>query len=318
MGFTKTTFVNGSTPPINNVNLNNISDGLEFLSNNIGTTSNSGNNYSLTLTNSKYNYDVGIPLTFTSNATNTGGSTLNVNSLGAKTIKKEIEGSLIDIFYGDIAINRSYIVIYDGTYFVLLNPSRRDEYYQASSNNNDSYAISLSNEMIYNFGVYSGLTVRMKADVSNSGSATLSVNSGTAKTIKKVTRSGVVDLTDGDIQAGGLYTLIYDGTYFQLQNPTQQFGITGSFTGDNTNDRFINLGFTPKMVILWIDRGTYKVMTITINNALYGLKLDTTSGGIISTLYNNSNGASITTNGFTITYGGEFNNSGTTTYYSAF
>lgn len=292
--------------------MNNLESEIEFLSNRHATTANTGNAYTLTITNSKYNYDVGHTVVFTANATNTGGATLNVNGKGAKTFKKEIEGSLIDLFYGDIASGRIYEAIYDGTYFILKRPSRRDEFYQASSVGNDAYAVSLSNEMIYNFSVYNGLTVRMKADVSNIGAATLSVNGAAAKTIKKVTNDGVEDLQDNNIIAGGLYTLIFDGTYFQLQNPTQYMPKIGSFTGDATNNRFINVGFTPKMVTLWTTNASnQKIMTFTIHSSIYGVQA-INAGSHIYEMTNSAWGAEITTNGFVISTGGNLNINGYT------
>jgi len=316
MSFSKTVFTNDVSPDINAVNLNNISNELEFLSNKHGTTNNSSNNYSLTLTNSKYNYDVNVCLTFIANATNTGNSTLNINGLGAKTIKKEIEGNLISIFYGDISIGRLYKVIYDGAYFILLNPSKRDECYQANNTGTDSYSLNLSNEMIYNFGVYSGLTIRMKADVTNSGSSSLSIN-GSVKTIKKLTRQGIADLTDGNIQSGGLYTLIYDGTYFILQNPTESGGISGTYVGNGADNRFIDLGFTPKMVTLYSNNGSYRSMVTTVYSGIKGIEWNNYSDGSVKTINGNWNGAEITTNGFIIS-NGNYNSSGVSTYYSAF
>ena len=52
--------------------------------------------------------------------TNTTTVTLNVNSLGAKTIKKNVGGSLANLVAGDITSGRPYDVIYDGTQFVLM------------------------------------------------------------------------------------------------------------------------------------------------------------------------------------------------------
>lgn len=48
---------------------------------------------------------------------NTGSATLNVNSLGAKTIKKEVSTNLSA---GDIAAGQVYMLVYDGTNFQLL------------------------------------------------------------------------------------------------------------------------------------------------------------------------------------------------------
>lgn len=63
---------------------------------------------------------LGLPIAFKANTVNTGAATLNVNSLGAKTIKKNYNEDLAD---GDIKANQIVIVVYDGTNFQLLSPS---------------------------------------------------------------------------------------------------------------------------------------------------------------------------------------------------
>jgi hypothetical protein len=60
-----------------------------------------------------------------------------------------------------------------------------------------------------------GMFVYVKADVVNTGPATINVNSLGQKNIKKIDGS---DLKPGDIPADGLVTLMYDGTNFQLAN----------------------------------------------------------------------------------------------------
>lgn len=64
-------------------------------------------------------YATGQKFSFKANTINTGAATLNVNSLGAKTIKKNYNSDLAD---GDIAANQLVEVIYDGTNFQLLSP----------------------------------------------------------------------------------------------------------------------------------------------------------------------------------------------------
>lgn len=61
-----------------------------------------------------------------------------------------------------------------------------------------------------------------KASATNTGSATLNVSSEGAVTIKKRTSSGIADIAAGDIQQDGVYEVVYDGTYFQLANPSTQ------------------------------------------------------------------------------------------------
>lgn len=63
-----------------------------------------------------------------------------------------------------------------------------------------------------------GQQFTFKAAATNTGSATLNVNSIGAKTIRKKNRgTGTVDVLEaGDIISGGIYTVRYDGTYMQL------------------------------------------------------------------------------------------------------
>lgn len=63
-----------------------------------------------------------------------------------------------------------------------------------------------------------GMAVSFKAAATTTGAATLNLNSLGAKNIyKKDTSTGTVIATEtGDIVSGGVYTVIYDGTQFQL------------------------------------------------------------------------------------------------------
>jgi hypothetical protein len=71
---------------------------------------------SLPVAPTAYSEILGLPIAFRANTPNTGAATLNVNTLGAKTIKKD--GSL-DLETGDIADDQIVIVVYDGTNFQL-------------------------------------------------------------------------------------------------------------------------------------------------------------------------------------------------------
>ena len=63
-------------------------------------------------------YNTGDMYAFKANTVNTGAATLNVNSLGAKTIKKNYNADLAD---GDIKAGQRVHVIYDGTNFQMLS-----------------------------------------------------------------------------------------------------------------------------------------------------------------------------------------------------
>lgn len=64
-------------------------------------------------------YAAGDTYIFKANTINTGACTLNVDSLGAKTIKKNYNSDLAD---GDIKANQLVEVVYDGTNFQMVSP----------------------------------------------------------------------------------------------------------------------------------------------------------------------------------------------------
>ena len=78
------------------------------------------NTYAITLTPAITSYQAGQKFTFKANLANTGTATLNVNGLGAKTIKKL--GGTTNLASGDIAINQMVEVEYNGTDFDMQSP----------------------------------------------------------------------------------------------------------------------------------------------------------------------------------------------------
>jgi len=61
-----------------------------------------------------------------------------------------------------------------------------------------------------------GQRFQFKATASNTGPVTAKINGLAAVAVKKSEGGGLVDLVGGDIRAGALYDLNFDGTYFQL------------------------------------------------------------------------------------------------------
>lgn len=82
--------------------------------------SGSNDTYAITVTPAPSSYVTGMVFHFKANTINTGAATLNVNSLGAKTIVKYKDTTLAD---GDILAGMFCTVIYDGTNMVLQNPA---------------------------------------------------------------------------------------------------------------------------------------------------------------------------------------------------
>lgn len=64
-------------------------------------------------------YKAGLTVKFKAVTANTGACTLNVNSLGAKSITKSYNS---DLSNSDIVVNQVVVVVYDGTRFQLASP----------------------------------------------------------------------------------------------------------------------------------------------------------------------------------------------------
>lgn len=94
--------------------------GLQHNAEKYAADAGSTDTYVITLSPVPTSYTNGMIVYFKANTINTGAATLNVNSLGAITIVKYVNTTLID---GDIAAGQFCTVIYNGTNFVLQNPT---------------------------------------------------------------------------------------------------------------------------------------------------------------------------------------------------
>lgn len=94
--------------------------GLQHNAEKYAADAGSNDTYVITLSPAPTSYTNGMIVYFKANTINTGAATINVNSLGAKTIVKGVNSTLSD---GDIAAGQFCTLIYDGTNFVLQNPT---------------------------------------------------------------------------------------------------------------------------------------------------------------------------------------------------
>jgi hypothetical protein len=85
------------------------------------TSGGSANAYTLTYSVAPAAYYTGQVFSFTANFGCTGSATLNVNGLGAKTIKKDVAGTMTALSSSDIASGAKVIVSYDGADFIWTN-----------------------------------------------------------------------------------------------------------------------------------------------------------------------------------------------------
>jgi hypothetical protein len=107
---------NGGTPSSTNTYVTQI--GLQEAQEVYAATSTGSDAYAITLSPAPTAYNAGMTFRVKLDVANTGAATLNVNSLGAVTIKKNVSD---DLETGDLQANQVITVVYDGTNFILVS-----------------------------------------------------------------------------------------------------------------------------------------------------------------------------------------------------
>lgn len=126
-------------------------------------------------------YTIGQTFKFKANTANTGACTININGLGAKTIKKNVSS---DLATGDILANQLVTVTYDGTNMQILSGTNNTMGFGNGSDGDVTISspTTLTRDMFYN-----NLTVTSTLNTANwrvfvkgtlSGTGTISANGG--------------------------------------------------------------------------------------------------------------------------------------------
>jgi len=112
----------GTARAILKLNSNNVLElgvaGTSAINSGYLTDSGTANTYAVTCSPVPAAYATGMKITFKATNANSGASTLNVNALGTKTIKRY---GTTDLSSGDIAAGQLVTVIYDGTNFLMVS-----------------------------------------------------------------------------------------------------------------------------------------------------------------------------------------------------
>lgn len=176
------------------------------------TSTSAANTYAATLSPAPLSYLTGFSFAIRFTNGNTGAATLNLNGLGAKTIKRMDGG---DLKSGDIQDGMVGVFVYDGTNLQLINHNQQRVPYTTSSSTPNTYAATI---LPAPFAYAAGQYFTVKFSTGNSGASTINFNSLGAKSIVRPDGSA---LQSGDIVNGMVAELIYDGTNFQLANYNQ-------------------------------------------------------------------------------------------------
>jgi len=168
----------------------------------------SANAYVLTLSPALDAFINGMPIIFKANFTNTGAATININGLGAKTMKKNFNQDLVA---DDIQSGQIVMAIYDGTNFQVLLV-KNNFFYAADTGAANAYAAAYTPALTAHV---IGLPLRFLSAHVNTGASTFAVNALAVVAIKRLDGTA---LQAGDIPSGGMITVVYDGTNYQLES----------------------------------------------------------------------------------------------------
>lgn len=181
-----------------------------------GTTAGGTTVFTVTTTPTYSSFKVGQLINVKMNATNTGAATLNVNSIGAKSIV-DVRGNAIDA--NSLVINRIYELAWDGTNLVLKSQKQQLLSFAADTGTANTYAVA-PNPVLD--ALVAGMIVELIPTHANTSSSTLSVNALGAVTI--LTQAGA-NLTANMLLTTGVYLLEYTGTNWILLNPSASTSI---------------------------------------------------------------------------------------------
>lgn len=248
-----------------------LSDGL----NSYAADTGAANAYIITLAPAPTAYAAGQCFRFKATNANTSASTLNVNGLGAKSIKGNGGASLAS---GEIQAGQMVTVQYDGTNFQLtsqsLSPSTIQAgtyFYGADTGSANAYAATMSPAP----GTYTtGLRVAIKIANTNTGASTLNLNGLGTKNIKTYIGPTLSDPGPGSLTVGTVVELLYDGTQFLIQ--------AGKVTGGENLVASYVCSAASSLAITGLTAGRrYKV----VYNLLWN-----TSTGVLQLRFNNDSG----------------------------
>lgn len=155
------------------------------------------NNYILTLSPPITEYRLGMPLAVKFQNNNTGVATINVDGEGVVSIKKIVAGNLVDIAANDLDSDKIYFLIYDGTYFQIVNLSESGGGSTEKISNLNRYMPSLQ---VVNDGDLACATGILETPVLGSG-IIVTVN-GVEAVVRKPTDTGKTFNTAGGVVSG--------------------------------------------------------------------------------------------------------------------
>lgn len=170
--------------------------------------------------------------------TNTGSVTLNLNSLGAKTLKKVFNGALTNLSAGDIISGQMLHVLYDGTYFQVLSGSGSEFGEQSFTPNitvsNGLFTINsttINNAYYVDYGDSLTVSIDLDVNITNSGGTgdtTLYINN-IPFSPKSSLAGSWIDNANASGNVGGDFVFRESETRVRILNTALVGGTTATF-----------------------------------------------------------------------------------------
>lgn len=137
--------------------------------------------YAITLSPVPSAYVTGAVYRFKADVANTGTCTLNVNALGAKTIKKFANGSAVALSTGDIAASQFVECMYDGTDMLMVSASQPRPLYATGQTTRAQATGTGTQDIAHGLGVVPRLVEisYYQADVGASNTSAINIGTGT-------------------------------------------------------------------------------------------------------------------------------------------
>lgn len=283
---TDTTATNTLIATTNDLTVN----GITRLSPLVTTAGGPTNAYTVTLSPTPSAYYLGMTITFRANGQNSGAATLNVNSLGAQSIKKFSD---VDLGAGDIEGGQFVTVVYESTYFQMVSPTAK---HTGSGGYVLETAPTISGLLVNTINKVTITAPATAATLTLANNSTLVTSGAFSTTLASTNTTSVTLPTSGTLLStaaavtvaqGGTGQTTYTNGQLLIGNTTGNTLAKGTLTGTANQINVTNgagsitlaLSSTPVVPTLTVQNGT------SANTALYITSGTYTSYPYTSTIY---------------------------------
>ena len=184
-------------------------------------------------------YQPGLTMRVLIAVSNTGAASLNINGIGSQPIVHS-DGSQLGA--GDILAGQVATMIYDGAHFQLIPGSKTTGFKIPFTIDTGTVNHVIANYTPAITALDGGLLLEVKIANTNTGVVDINVD---GLGVKALVRPDGTNLTAGELDAGAVVIIIYDGTRFQLASIVSAAGFAIPFAVDTGTVNNVVANFAP-------------------------------------------------------------------------